>query len=134
MIVVDTNVIAYFLIEGDRTPQAQALWQRDSHWCLPSLWRHDFLNVLSTYVRAGGMELSDAMQLWQTADSLCTPMEGGVDMDTALELSVMKEISTYDAQFVFLAHLLSVPLISEDKQLRRRCPETAVSMDDFLNA
>jgi predicted nucleic acid-binding protein len=132
VIVVDTNVIAYSLIEGDRTPQAQALWQRDSRWCLPSLWRYEFLNVLSAYVRAGGMELSDATRLWHSAGRLYTPMENGVDMNAVLELSVEKEISTYDAQFVFLAHSLGVPLISEDKQLRRRCPETVVSMDDYL--
>jgi len=78
------------------------------------------------------MELSDAARLRQTADTLCVPMEGAIDMDTVLKLSVINKISTCDAQFVFLARLLSVPLISDDKQLRRRCPETAVSMDDFL--
>lgn len=132
MIVVDTNVIAYFLIEGDRTQLARALWQRDSRWCLPPLWRHEFLNVLSTYVRIGGMVLPDATRLWQTASGLCGPMESGVDMGEALKLSVEKKISAYDAQYVALAQSLNVPLISEDKQLRQRCPKTVVSLSDYL--
>ena len=32
MVVVDTNVVAYLLIEGDRTAEAQALYARDPDW------------------------------------------------------------------------------------------------------
>lgn len=132
MIVVDTNIIAYFLIEGERTPQARGLWQHNPDWCLPPLWRHEFLNVLSTYVREGGMDLSGAKRVWHSAGQLFTQMENAVDMDAALELSVAKGISTYDAQFVALAGALGAPLISEDKRLRRRCGEAVMSMAKYL--
>lgn len=132
MIVADTNILAYFLIEGERTATAQALWQADSRWRLPALWRHEFVNILATYVRAGGAPLADMQQIRQTADSLFTPMECDVAMSDVLELAVNHGISAYDAQFVALAQTFDVPLVSEDKRLQNRCPGTVFGMDAYL--
>ncbi|MGZ5446412.1 MAG: hypothetical protein ACXWLY_31220 [Thermoanaerobaculia bacterium] len=52
MIVADTNLVAYLLIEGDKTAAARAVWKKDSRWMLPTLWRSEFLNVLTTAVRS----------------------------------------------------------------------------------
>jgi len=37
VIVVDTNVIAYLLLGGEKTPQARAVLQKDPAWTAPSL-------------------------------------------------------------------------------------------------
>lgn len=134
MIVVDTNIVVYTFIEGEHTSLMGALWRHDSRWRLPMLWRHEFLNVLATYTRRGGMELPDANHLWLAARRWCRPMENAVDMATVLHIAVAQDISAYDAQFVALARSLGVPLISEDARLRRRCPETVVSTSDYLVA
>lgn len=55
MIVVDVNVIAYLLIEGEFTKQAQNTFAKDSHWVVPSLWRHEFVNIVSKYLQTGGI-------------------------------------------------------------------------------
>ena len=47
MIVVDVNVVAYLLIAGDKPSLAQQAWERDSHWRVPALWRHEMLNILA---------------------------------------------------------------------------------------
>ena len=52
MIVVDTNVIAYLLIEGDRTVDAQALRLADSDWRSEPFLLVEFSNLLATQVRA----------------------------------------------------------------------------------
>ena len=51
MIVVDTNVIVYLMIEGEKTEMAQRTYRQDSAWFIPPLWRHELLNVLTTFVR-----------------------------------------------------------------------------------
>ena len=43
MIVTDVNILTYLLIKGDKTLQAQAVWQIDADWVLPDLWRDEFL-------------------------------------------------------------------------------------------
>lgn len=47
MVVVDTNVLAYLLIEGDRTSEAQALFAQDSDW--RSEARHRFYRRVRQY-------------------------------------------------------------------------------------
>jgi predicted nucleic acid-binding protein len=51
VIVVDTNVIAYAVLPGERTDAALALAERDSEWVAPALWRRELRNVLATVMR-----------------------------------------------------------------------------------
>ena len=37
MIVVDTNIIAYLLLGGEKTHQAREVFQKDSAWAAPIL-------------------------------------------------------------------------------------------------
>ena len=63
MIVADTNLVAYLLIEGDQTAAARRVWERDRDWILPPLWRSEYLNVLATLVRTAlryGLSAYDA--------------------------------------------------------------------------
>lgn len=128
MIVVDTNVVAYFFIEGARTAGARALWQSDPDWRLPPLWRHEYLNVLATFTRRGGADIAAARKLWRSAVALLEDGEQGVDSELALELAVTHEISAYDAQFVALAHALGVTLVTEDQRLQQRFPRLAAPL------
>ena len=128
MIVVDTNIVVYFLIEGDRTAQARQLWQTDPGWFLPALWRHEFLNVLVNYALQSRAPVADMTAIWRYANHIFAATTGEVDMESALALAVEHKISAYDAQFVTLAQQLGTVLVTEDKVLLKRFPDTAVSM------
>jgi len=84
VIVVDANVIAYFFIEGDKTAGARDLMRRDPDWGLPALWRHEYLNVLATFVREGGATIAEAQRLWRQGIELLGSREQSVDMELAL--------------------------------------------------
>lgn len=133
MIVVDSNVLAYLLIEGEQTTLAAAVWRLDPQWCLPVLWRHEFLNILATYVKAGGAEITDVEEVWREALRLTAPGEHEVDPVAALRLAIRHKISAYDAQFVALARQLEVPLVTEDRRLREAFPQQILSMQAFLS-
>lgn len=46
MIVVDTNVVAYLVIPGPRTPTMEAVRAKDRIWMAPPLIRHELRNVV----------------------------------------------------------------------------------------
>jgi predicted nucleic acid-binding protein len=134
MIVVDTNVIAYLMIEGEKTAMAQRTFHQDSNWFVPSLWRHEFLNVLATYVRHGGIEMDEAIDIWHNGTVLFNPGEQEVNMPQALRLATQHNISAYDAQYVVLAMEMSMPYVTEDQQLLQAFPGIAVSMQEFCGS
>jgi predicted nucleic acid-binding protein len=131
MIVVDTNVIAYLLIRGNKTELAQATYRKDNSWLVPALWRHEFLNVVSTFVRHGGGTEADGRQIWQAGLSLLAQREESPDFQEALSLSIRHDISAYDAQFVSLASARQLQLVTEDRDLLQKFPDIARSMADF---
>jgi predicted nucleic acid-binding protein len=96
MIVVDTNVVVYLMIAGEKTEMAQRAFRRDSDWTVPSLWRHEFLNVLATLVRHGGIEIDEAIDIWQRSLHLFTSGERDVDMSHALRLASQHDICAQD--------------------------------------
>lgn len=132
MIVVDTNIIAYFLIQGDHTTQARQLREIDPHWSLPALWQHELLNVLVCYAGQYRASVEDMLGIWRYANDLFGAATLNPDMESSLLLAVEYKISAYDAQFVSLAQQLQTRLVTEDKLLLKRFPETAVSLRQVL--
>lgn len=131
MIVVDTNVICYALISGDKTDLALRVERQDPHWNVPPLWRHEFLNVLATSTRADVIDVGQAEVILRQALDLLISAERAVDMVAALYLAVEHGISAYDAQYMSLALALQVRCVTEDDRLLTAFPETAVSMAAF---
>jgi len=65
VIVVDVNVVVHLLTGSGKHVAARSLWERDQNWCLPALWRHEFLNVLATLTRESYVTQRDAVTLWE---------------------------------------------------------------------
>jgi len=128
VIVVDVNVVAYFLIEGERTAAARALLDSDPDWRLPALWRHEYLNILATFAREGGATIAEAQTLWRRGVELFGPREVNVDMESALVLAAEKGSSAYDAQYVALARQLRTVCVTEDRRLLRKFPALTRTM------
>ncbi len=131
MIVADTNLIAYLLIEGEGTEGARAVWAKDSRWMLPTLWRSELLNVLTTSVRAGVLTLAEAQKTWQVAVTTFNRSEVEPSGEDVLEAAAKRKLSAYDAQFVVAAADLEVPLVTYDRRLLEACPDLAVSAERF---
>ena len=58
MLLVDTNVVAYLLIEGDHTKAAQKLHSRDPDWRSEAFLLVEFTNVLASSIATKRMTLS----------------------------------------------------------------------------
>ena len=132
MIVADTNIIAYLLIAGDKTALAQETYRQDRDWIVPKLWRHEFLNVLASFLRFGGGQREDGHEIWARGIALFGEREYDPDMAMALDLSIEFNASAYDTQFVALAQSNGSRLITEDQKLLKAFPDIAKSMREFL--
>ena len=131
MIVADTNLVAYLLIEGDKTDSARAVWAADPRWMLPTLWRSEFLNVLTMAVRAHVPTLEQAHDTWHVAQTVFGQSEVEPSGDAVLETAAARNLSAYDAQFVVAAADLEVPLVTSDRRLLQACPDIAVAPERF---
>ena len=134
MIVVDTNLIAYLLLDGERTPAARSVYQRDPKWAAPLLWRSEFRSVLGMYIRQGNLAPEKALELMDAAESLMEGEEYQVESARVIRLLSSSKCSAYDCEFVALAQHLEVPLVTSDSQLLCEFPDTAISAEAYACA
>ena len=133
MIVVDTNVLAYLFISGERSDICERVLRKDAEWVAPALWRSEFRNVLSLYLQKGYLKIEKAIRIADAAMAMMEHNEYEVASAQALTLAARHGCSAYDAEFVVLANHLDVSLVTVDKQLLKKFPGVALSPDEFLN-
>ena len=133
MIVVDTNVIAYLLIEGDQTFTAERLRKSDPKWAAPILWRSEMRNLLMLYVRRKVTLFADAKTIMSMAEQQLLGREYEVTSNRVLELAHASDCTAYDCEFVALAEQLRVKLVTADKKLLAAFPDIAVSIEAFAS-
>lgn len=131
MIVVDTNVVAYFWLPGDFTPHAEATLRRDSDWIVPYLWRSEFRNILATCVRAKKLDAGDAHTIYLNAEAMLSGREYAVTGSAALDLAFTANLSAYDCEYVALALEYGVKLVTGDKKIVKAFAKRAVLLADF---
>lgn len=134
MIVVDTNILVYFHVEGDRTQEAWQVFQKDSEWYAPYLWRSEFRNTMVHYLRSNLLSLTDVLEFAEAAEKMMMGNELHLLPGDILPLAVSSSCSSYDCEFVALAKELGVPLVTADKKVLREFPETAVSPQQFVTS
>lgn len=130
MIVADTNLIAYQLIAGPPTKDAQRVLGRDADWYAPPQWQSEFLNVLWLSVRRTALSSAMADQAYVKAETLVRTTERP-HFRAVLDLAMESGCSPYDCEFVALARATSVPLVTNDQKVLAAFPGVAVSIQDF---
>lgn len=131
MIVVDTNVIAYLHLPGERTDAAEAAWRADPDWHAPLLWRSEFRNVLALQMLRGGIDLEEAGRISEEAQRTLADGEHMVRSRHVLRLAEGTGRSAYDWEFVALAEVLGVPLVTADRDLCASFPDRTVGLETF---
>ena len=128
MIVVDTNVLAHLLLSTTDTSPARGLFEQDSEWAAPVLWRSEFRNVLAGYMRRGLQSLEEVCVIQREAERILSGREYRVASGPVLDLVAASTCTAYDCEFVALALRLGVPLVTCDQQILRDFPEVAVDL------
>jgi predicted nucleic acid-binding protein len=132
MIVADTNLLTYLLMEGPMLPLAEQVFCKDPDWTAPALWRSEFRNVLAGFMRRGQLNLESALEYWHQAETLMLSSEAETIGATVLQLAQASGCTAYDCEFVALAQKLGVPLVTADGQILKAFPGIALSPQEFL--
>jgi predicted nucleic acid-binding protein len=128
MIVVDSNVLAYLYLPGERTADAEALFEQDPEWAAPILWRSEFRNILAGYVRRKTLTFEQACSLQNEAEDLLSGSEFEVDSRAVLELVRDSDCSAYDCEFIALAIKLDTKMVTADKKVLRAFPTRTMAL------
>ncbi|MDR3159702.1 MAG: type II toxin-antitoxin system VapC family toxin [Zoogloeaceae bacterium] len=123
MIVVDSNVLAYLYLPGDYTEAAERLYQRDTDWHAPILWRSEYRNILVGYMRRGVLTPGQAYAIQREAEALLDGAEHEPDSKRVPELAQASDCSACDCEFVALAETLGVTVMTMDAKLIKAFPK-----------
>lgn len=129
MIVVDTNVLAYLYLPGEHTAAAENWIREEPEWAAPTLWRSEFRNVLSGYVRRKTLTRDQAQRLRHRSEALMNDHDYQVLSSEVLKLVHNSNCSAYDCGFIALAQHLETKLVTIDGKLLRPFPEIAAMMN-----
>ena len=131
MIVVDSNVVAYFWINGPLTETAQQVRAKDPEWHVPLLWRSELRSILTGYLRDGTLDAGQIAQVMAAAEATFADREHLVSSEKVFAIVGQSKLSAYDAEFVALAEVLAVPLVTADRIVLRAFPDRALTMEAF---
>ena len=132
MVLVDTNVVAHLLIEGNHTKAAQQLRRHDSDWRSEAFLLVEFTNVLASSIAMKRMTLSLAQSLLAKASDLFDGKLGRIPHSSVLATAARHRVSAYDARFLALAAELGSRLVTEDTKLRTAAPALTQSLAEAL--
>lgn len=133
MIVVDTNAIAYLFLEGQYSREAELLLKKYPAWVAPVLWRSEFRNVLTLYIRKKILSYQEALDLMRQAERLMRGNEHAISSEDVLELVKNSSCSAYDCEFVALARELEMPLVTADKKMLTSFPDDCLTLQAALS-
>lgn len=133
MIVVDTSVVAYRSIPGGKYAVAERVFERDPDWHVPLLWRSEFRNVLCGHLRRRALTLEAAQEIRANVEAMLAAGEHEVLGSIVLGFVARTSLSAYDCEYVALAEMLAVPLVTEDRRILSEYAG-AISMEAFLAA
>jgi predicted nucleic acid-binding protein len=126
--VVDTNVLAYFLL-GTRpfVDEASRFWHVIDGALAPAVWEAELANVIWMAIRANVILAEDGRKRLGLAAKLgIQSVPNKTLWHGALERAVQSGVAVYDTLFVELASRENLPLATFDAKLLAAFPDVAV--------
>jgi len=132
VLLVDTNVVAYLLIQGDHTAAAQELRRRDPDWRSEAFLLVEFTNVLASSIATKRMSAPLAQGFLAKAVRLFDGKLARIPHAFVLSVAAHHHVSAYDARFLALANQLGRRLVTEDAHLRIAAPGLTQTLAEAL--
>ena len=98
---------------------------------MPLLWRSELRSILAGYLRDGTFDAEQIAQVMAAAEAILADREHLVSSERVFAIVGKSNLSAYDAEFVALAGVLDVPLVTADKAVLKAFPDRARTMEAF---
>ncbi len=134
MIVADANLIFHYVVRGQFTEQAQAVFLKDRVWIAPTLWEAEILSAVCNEMRRGKIKREEAVLFILHARSLMRDQSHPIDFRRVLSVAEQTKCSGYDSQYISLAEQRGLKLVTCDNGILANAPHVAVSPEQFLAA
>jgi predicted nucleic acid-binding protein len=79
-----------------------------------------------------GMTVLEAKQVMENALQTLEKRQIIPPYEKILDLIVESDCTAYDCEFIALAKQLAIQLVTADKQLLNRFPDSAISLEEFV--
>lgn len=132
MIVADANLLLYLVLRGTQTEVARAVMAKDAAWAAPPLWSSEVRSALASWVRRSEVGFDDALAMYSGAADAIAGREFDPDVGDVLALAASSRCSGYDCEYVAVAQMLGVPLVTSDREVLKAFPRIAVSPERFV--
>ena len=132
MIVADANLLLYLVLHGTHTEVARAVLAKDAAWAAPPLWSSEVLSALARWVRRGEVGFDDALAMYSGAADAIGGREFDADVGDVLALAASSGCTGYDCEYVAVARMLGVPLVTSDREVLKAFPGIAVLPKTFV--
>jgi len=130
-VVVDNSGLIPLFFEKEKTKFSQKLFSSsETIFLAPNFLAIEFANVLSTGIKRGRLNSSEAESHLQNFLSMgiqLVDFPNQANFQKALDLSVRRNLSFYDAIYLLLAHQESCQLVTLDRKLREASKAEGVS-------
>jgi predicted nucleic acid-binding protein len=132
--VVDTNVVAYYLLHNaEHEIETREFWAGLREPLAPALWEAEFANVVWMSVRSGVVPAADAPARLELARRLGIHTVPTRSLwHGALLRAVRTGIAVYDTLFIELAEREGASLVTFDRKLLQACPSIACRPGETL--
>ncbi len=132
--VVDTNVIAYFLLGTPKfVTEAREFWNQADELFAPALWEAEIANVIWMASRAKVIAAQDASAKLALAGRLgILSINNRTLWHGALARSMSSGVAVYDTLFVELADREGVAMATFDDKVLKAYPQIAKRPRDLL--
>ena len=119
--VVDASVLAATFFKEERAAEADALLRQANGLAAPPLIYYELTNIARTKARQNPSEQPRIARQLQAALRLNVTLVE-VDFPAVLELALEKNLSAYDASYLFVARQLNAPVLTFDDTLAAAAP------------
>jgi len=133
-VVVDTNVVAYFLLGTPKfVTEARIFWNQADELLAPAVWEAEIANVIWMASRARVITAQDASAKLALAGRLgILSISNRTLWHGALARSISSGVAVYDSLFVELAEREDVAMATFDDKVLKAYPEIARRPRDLL--